>query len=113
MRASVIVPKESLDKTLEKIVEKLEKLGYSPEITLKEKETGYKGVHINFVRDRIPQEIQLHTRQSYTIKQVLHKNYKQLRGDNGKLSQKEFLKLLQKSQTIARIKFTLQILHRF
>ena len=59
---------KDLDTQLLNLVNALEKQGIRPNIELKHRTSGYKGLHLQFEFNGIKSEIQLHTKQGWEIK---------------------------------------------
>ena len=70
---------KDLDTQLLNLVNALEKQGIRPNIELKHRTSGYKGLHLQFEFNGIKSEIQLHTKQGWEIKKKQDEIYKVLR----------------------------------
>ena len=100
LRASILVDtNKDLDTQLLNLVNALEKQGIRPNIELKHRTSGYKGLHLQFEFNGIKSEIQLHTKQGWEIKKKQDEIYQVLRENAVKqtLSEQEYLELEAKS----------------
>ncbi|MDY5951605.1 MAG: hypothetical protein SPJ16_10490, partial [Helicobacter sp.] len=100
LRASILVDtNKDLDTQLLNLVNALEKQGIRPNIELKHRTSGYKGLHLQFEFNGIKSEIQLHTKQGWEIKKKQDEIYQVLRENALKqtLSEQEYLELEAKS----------------
>ncbi|WP_346265325.1 hypothetical protein [Helicobacter suis] len=80
LRAAIISKdKTHLDTELVRLEDSLESRGIKPTIELHHRDSGYKGVHIQFEFNGVPSEIQLHTVKSWRIKKRLDPLYHELR----------------------------------
>ncbi|WP_167620003.1 hypothetical protein [Helicobacter bilis] len=103
LRASILVDtNKDLDTQLLNLVNALEKQGIRPNIELKHRTSGYKGLHLQFEFNGIKSEIQLHTKQGWEIKKKQDEIYQVLREEEvkGTLSFEERQNLMRKSKRL-------------
>uniref|UniRef100_UPI001F08166D PBECR3 domain-containing polyvalent protein n=1 Tax=Helicobacter suis TaxID=104628 RepID=UPI001F08166D len=80
LRAAIISKdKTHLDTELVRLEDSLKSRGIKPTIELHHRDSGYKGVHVQFEFNGVPSEIQLHTVKSWRIKKRLDPLYHELR----------------------------------
>ncbi|WP_120946358.1 putative barnase/colicin E5 family endoribonuclease [Helicobacter labacensis] len=105
LRGAIIAPdKSQLDSQLVRILDTLESQGITPITELHHRQSGYKGIHVQFEYNGVGSEIQLHTAQSWDIKKRLDEIYHILREQavNPTLSKEEIQELVRESQRIAQ-----------
>uniref|UniRef100_UPI0022870407 PBECR2 nuclease fold domain-containing protein n=1 Tax=Helicobacter vulpis TaxID=2316076 RepID=UPI0022870407 len=105
LRGALITPtKEGLDSQLVRIVDTLESKGLTPIVELRHRESGYKGIHVQFTYNGIGSEIQVHTAQSWEVKKRLDEIYHILREQeiNPTLSREELNALLEEGRRLAQ-----------
>ncbi|WP_459177835.1 putative barnase/colicin E5 family endoribonuclease, partial [Helicobacter baculiformis] len=105
LRGALITPtKDALDSQLVRIADVLESKGITPTIELQHRNTGYKGLHVQFTYEGIPSEIQVHTAQSWGVKKKLDESYHVLREQEiaPTLTHKEMEALAEESQRLAQ-----------
>ncbi|MDY3114154.1 MAG: hypothetical protein SOW25_07515, partial [Helicobacter sp.] len=71
-------------------------------IIIKDLNTGYKGIHLNYKQDLIPVEVQIHSVKNWEIKKQMDAIYSKLRGDEGVISADEYLRLIAQSQALGK-----------
>ncbi len=83
LRAAIVVEhKGQLNNQLMRIEDSLRAQGINPTIELHHRQSGYKGVHIQFNYNGVASEIQLHTANNWGIKKGLDPMYHVLRDPN-------------------------------
>ncbi|WP_163499673.1 PBECR2 nuclease fold domain-containing protein [Helicobacter suis] len=80
LRAAIISKDRThLDTELVRLEDSLKSRGIKPTIELHHRDSGYKGVHVQFEFNGVPSEIQIHTAKNWEIKKQMDSNYHVLR----------------------------------